>query len=344
MVDKGGISGDGAADPRAETQSAGKGARNSFLIAIGVLLAGTLVVIVLIGHVSDLARDEAVRSVTGRRTGSLGMARDGGSLTGSPARTETLRLAVTPVLSPEASLPLYEGIVAYVADELGMSSKLILRANYSEVQAVIRDSRCDFAFVCTYPMVRAKREFGAEVLVVPVVDGVVSYNSYIIVRRDNPAENLLALRGKRFAASDTMSTSGWLYPAVWLLDRGEVPETFFSKITYAGSHDRAVMAVVEGDADGAAVHSTIYEQMSEEVRAATRVIDTSPPYGSPPVVAPPGLDPGLSSRVKSILLGMHEDERGRAVLAKLEIDRFVLPKVGLYDNVEKLANRWEESR
>ena len=327
-----------------DQQGAGRPRYSPYLMAVLVLVAGTLAVVVLIGHVSDLARDKAVQSVTGRQTTGLAMGADAASPAGSAEDLELLRLAVTPVLSPEASLPLYEGIVAYVAEHLGMGSKLILRANYSEVQDVIRNNRCDFAFVCTYPMVRAKREFGAEVLVVPVVHGVVSYNSYVVVPANSAARSLLDLRGKRFAGSDTMSTSGWLYPAVWLLDHGESPEAFFSRIVFAGSHDRAVMAVVEGDADGAAVHSTIYDQMPAQVRKVTRIIDTSPPYGSPPVVVPGNLDAGLKVRIRNALLRMHEEERGRVILGKLEIDRFVLPKVGLYDNVEDLARRWEGSR
>ena len=69
--------------------------------------------------------------------------------------------------------------------------------------------------------------------------------SFIIVPADSKAQSLLDLRGKRFASCDIISQTGWIYPAIWLLQHGENPREFFAEHIICGSHDRALRAVAD---------------------------------------------------------------------------------------------------
>jgi phosphonate transport system substrate-binding protein len=186
-----------------------------------------------------------------------------------------------------------------------------------------------------------------EVLAVPVVDGEIKYYSLILVSEDSQANSLTELRGQRFASADIISTSGWLYPAMWLKERGIDANEFFSEHLLVGSHDRSIRAVAFGYADAAAVHSLVYEQMvkdNPELSKRTRIIQKSPPYGMPPVVVSPEIDPVLKNQLASTLVSMHRDTTGSGVLSELNIDRFVVPEKGLYDDVRMAVNAWESNQ
>jgi phosphonate transport system substrate-binding protein len=256
----------------------------------------------------------------------------------------SLRIAIAPVISPEKSIQIYQGLLDYIAVKIGRKPLLLQRNTYGETNDLVRYGRCDLALVCTYAFVRGEQEFGMEVFVVPVIDGAITYQSFILVPASSRASSLLDLRGKRFASADIMSTSGWLFPAIWLMGKGMDANTFFSEHAVVGSHDRSIDAVLSGYVDGAAVDSIVYEHMRNEnasIQEKTRIIQKSPPYGMPPFVVSPQIDPVLKERLLSILVKMHEDTAGREVLLSLNIDRFVVPAETLYDDVREAVLIWE---
>ena len=255
-----------------------------------------------------------------------------------------LRVAIAPVISPEKSLEMYQGFVDYLSRALGREPAFLRRASYAEVNDLVRHGLCDVAFVCTYAYVRGEREFGMELLVIPEIDGSITYNSYIIVSRDDPASSLLDLRGRSFASADIMSNTGWLFPYTWLREKGEEFKSFFSQSLITGSHDRSVLAVANGLADGAAVDSIVYEHMVADdpsIGGTTKVILRSPGYGMPPLVVPVELDASLKAELRLELLGMHEEPEGRLILDELRITRFRVPDPSLYDAVRTASDSLE---
>lgn len=255
--------------------------------------------------------------------------------TGSPP----LRVAVAAILSPQSTLHTYDRLAAYLADRLGRPVELVQRATYAETNELIRTRQVDLAFICTGAYVRGQREFGMDLLAVPQVGGKTTYQSYLIVPSDSAAQHWEDLRGGVFAFTDPLSLSGYMAVLALLQSGGETPEGFFSRTLFTYSHDNSVRAVAEGWVDGAAVDSLVYQALLEQdpfYRARTRVLWESEPFGAPPVVAPPGLDPDLRARLRAVLLEMDRDREGREVLALLGLDRFVPGDDRLYDSARKV--------
>ncbi|NOZ00674.1 MAG: phosphate/phosphite/phosphonate ABC transporter substrate-binding protein, partial [Deltaproteobacteria bacterium] len=228
-----------------------------------------------------------------------------------------LRVAVAPVVSPEASLMLYRGLVDYLGEAVGRKGVMIQRSSYSEINALIRQDQVDMAFVCTYSYVQGADDFGLMAIATPVVRGHSHYRSLFIVPSSSKADSIFDLQGKRLASSDILSNTGWLYPSYLLRRKGLDIKSFFSEIVFTHGHDRAVKAVASRFVDGAAVDNLVYEQLSHEdptIAAGTRVVMKSPEFGMPPVVIPPKVDPRLRERLKRVLLSMHESADGRAIL------------------------------
>jgi phosphonate transport system substrate-binding protein len=272
-----------------------------------------------------------------------GVASDDASLT-PRAGNPSLRVAIAPVISPEKSIEIYRDLAHYLADQMEREAVVLQRATYAEINELVRYRRCDVALVCTYPFIRGEQDFGMETLVVPQVKGAITYHSLILVPLSSEAKSLWDLRDKRFACADIMSNSGWLYPATWLLSRGEDPDSFFSDVLVAGSHDRSIQAVVSGYVEGAAVDSLVYDTMAGEdpsVLTLTRVVQKSPPFGMPPLAVHPQMDPDLKSQLMRVLLDMHADPEGGKILTSIGIDKFVVADPAIYDSVRKSAELWE---
>ena len=263
---------------------------------------------------------------------------------GGPTEKLDLRVGIAPIVSPEKSLEMYQDFIGYVAEKLGRTPVSFYRATYSEINNLVRYKLCDIAFVSTYPFMRGEREFGMQVLVVPQIHGETKYQSFILVPQSSSAASLWDLRGKRFASADIISTTGWLFPAMMLMQHGENPNRFFGEHVITGSHDRSIQAVADGFVDGAAVSGIVFDQMETEnpsILKKIRILAKSPFFGNPPLVVHPDMDKSLRSAVLSILLNMHVDGRGKPILDKLQIERFVIPEKGLYDSLRQEVGKLE---
>jgi len=259
----------------------------------------------------------------------------------------TIRIAIAPIVSPEKSVEMYESFINYIGKQLGRNPVALYRQTYSETNDLIRYRQCDMAIVCTYPFIRGEREFGMQALVVPQIKGEIAYQSVILVPQSSPAKTLLDLRGKRFASADIMSTTGWLFPAMLLMKAGENPRRFFGEHLITGSHDRSLQAVIDGFVDGAAVHGLVYSQIvaaDPSILHKVRILAKSEPFGIPPVVIHPDLDPQLKIQLLSVLLSMHENAEGKSILEKLQIERYVVPGVDLFASLHLAINKLENWR
>ncbi len=258
-----------------------------------------------------------------------------------------LRVAIAPVISPAKSIEMYYGLVEYLAEKLDREPVIIQRGTYGEINTIVNFGRCDLAMVCTYQYIRGQQDFGMKMLAIPQIRGSATYNSYIIVEKENPAESLLDLEDSRFASADILSNTGWLYPTTWLLEKGKDPNSFFSEHIFSGSHDSSLMAVVTGYVQGAAIDSLVYDRMAQEdpeIQIATRIIDKSPPFGMPPFVVPREIDFELEEDLRSLLLTMHKSAEGQEILLTMGIDRFLEPVDENYDSVRRAAEVMESWR
>jgi len=239
---------------------------------------------------------------------------------------EILRVAIGAMITPEDGFAYYKGVLNYLEDKLDMHVKLIDRKNYSETNDLIKTGNTDIAFICTGAYVAVHDEVGAELLAMPQINGKAVYYSYIIVNKDSNIKNFKELKNRSFAFVDPLSNTGKTYPTYLLTQMNETPDTFFSRYIYTHRHDKSIMAVAQGFADGAAVDGPIWDYLDKtnaRYTSQTQVILKSPPFASPPVIARKDLSPELKEKISKILIEMHNDEKGREILKGMMIDRFV---------------------
>jgi phosphonate transport system substrate-binding protein len=228
---------------------------------------------------------------------------------GEPTRLP-LRVAVAAVISPRATLESYQPMMDYLSSRLERPVELIQRGTYAETNDLVRSGAVDLAFVCGGAFIEGERDFGMELLVAPQVKKQTVYYSYIIVPSESSAQIIEDLRGMTFAFSDPLSNSGHLAP-IWRLSQiGETEDSFFNKTIFTYSHDNSIQAVADNLVDGAAVDSLVYDFFVDQgspLAERVRIIERLGPYGIPPVVVHPDIDPELRTTLRSILLEMHQD-------------------------------------
>ena len=303
--------------------------RLRWLALIGVLGAVVLVAVVVTIAAENSAEPARRVSLMPSSEGAIS----------SPARENSLKIAVGAIISPAKSLIFYEELFKYVGEKLGRDVEMVQRKTYAEVNFLVKNRQIDAAFVCSRPYINGHEDFGMELLCVPVCSGRTEYYSYFIVHKDSPIRKLEELRGKVFAFSDPLSNSGMLVPTYTLAKMGETPESFFRDHIFTYSHDNSIRSVAEKFVDGAAVDSLIweYENATEpKWSSQTRIIHRSAPCAIPPVVISPNIDPALKEKLRSAFLAMHEDPMGREILKRVLIDRFTLIDDSAYASIRQM--------
>lgn len=257
------------------------------------------------------------------------------SLSGLPE----INICVGSMITPKEGYAYYKALFNYIGDRLKMKVNFMEKESYAEVNSLLEKGKIDMAFVCGGPYIDGHDKFKLELLAAPQVDGKTVYYSYIIVRKDSQINKFEELRGKTFCFVDPISNSGKAYPTYLLKQMKEIPETFFKEYVYSYAHDTSIRAVAQGIADAAAVDSLIWHYMGKNkspFTKLTRIIKVSPAYGIPPVVVRLTLEKDLKDKLKKILLGMHLDERGKEILERMEIDKFVEINDSDYDSIREI--------
>lgn len=256
-------------------------------------------------------------------------------------KEKPLRIAVGGMITPREGFVYYREFIDYVGEKLNRPVEFVDREKYDEINMLMKSGQIDVAFVCSGPYVDGHDEFGMELLAAPQAYQKTVYYAYIIVAKDSPITSFKALRGKTFAFADPLSNTGKIVPDYMLAKMNETPETFFQKTIYTYAHDKSIKAVAQGVADGASVDSLIWEytnRMNPELTAKTKIVEKSPPYAVPPVALRKGLAPSLKKRLRAVLLNAHRDERGKELLDKMMIEKFIIIEDSAYDSVREMKS------
>ncbi len=151
------------------------------------------------------------------------------------------------------------------------------------------------------------------------------------------------MKGKRMAFVDKATTAGYVFPLAWLRDNGVTAvDGFFSEQFFTGSHDAAVLAVLNRKADiGAAKHS-IYDRVRKDEPRVDRelvILARSSEVPSNGLCVRKDLDATVRAAMKDALLTLHNDPEGRQVLEQFGALRFIETSPKDYQPVIDMAKK-----
>lgn len=148
--------------------------------------------------------------------------------------------------------------------ELGIPVKVSVSTDYNSMVEAMSSKKIDVGFLPPDGYVMAHKRKAADVLLQAERFGIKQpggqqtdklvdfYRSEIIVKKGSKIKDIKDLKGKKIATQDVSSTSGYIYPAAELKEKGVDIEKDATLTTVKG-HDQGVMAVLNGDVDAAFV-------------------------------------------------------------------------------------------
>jgi len=258
---------------------------------------------------------------------------------------DPFRVSLAAITSTKESIAYYQELLDLLEVTLDRPIELVQRNTYAEVNELLRTGEIDMAFVCTYSYVSGHDRFGLELVAVPEKDGKTTYKSYIIARKDSSIKSFVGFKGKKFAFTDPMSTTGYLYPISLLRNLNVRPEQFFAGYSFTYSHDNSVRAVVKGIVDGAAVESMVYDYLTEinpELISRVQVIYESGKFAAPPVVVRPTLEREVKKQLKTFFYQLDKTKSGSNILQQMGLEAFRPVDDSAYNSVRSLGRAVEK--
>ena len=260
-----------------------------------------------------------------------------GTMCATPAITQTeppIRLGLTPVfLDNDGAVILRLREALETGTE--RSIELVQRRTYQEVTGMLLEGAVDAAWLCGYPFLQ--HEDNLALLGVPIWRGEPLYQSYLIVRPDDPASSLADLRGGTHAYSDPDSNSGWLVTASDIVRMGERPEGFFSRTLFAYGHRNVARSVAGGLTRSGSIDGYVWEalaQVEPDLTARTKVIARSEKLGFPPFVTRKDhIDSASVNLLRKALFALAASPDGQAALGLLQLDGIASGNLQLFDGI-----------
>ncbi|MDT4163934.1 phosphate/phosphite/phosphonate ABC transporter substrate-binding protein, partial [Staphylococcus aureus] len=151
-----------------------------------------------------------------------------------------------------------------LSKELGIPVKVSVSTNYNTIVEAMKSKKVDVGFLPPTAYTLAHDQKAADLLLQAQRFGVKedgsaskelvdSYKSEILVKKDSKIKSLKDLKGKKIALQDVTSTAGYTFPLAMLKNEAGINATKDMKIVNVKGHDQAVISLLNGDVDAAAV-------------------------------------------------------------------------------------------
>jgi len=290
----------------------------------------------------------------------------GGGSAGTPATPEpaksSLVMALVPSNQAQQVLTNAQPIADYISKEVGVPITAQVPTSYAAVVEGITSNNVDIAWVGALAYVAANQKSGAEAITksarcaptytaaqppagctpVPTYPSVIVCNANSGVGELKDGGDWSALKGKKFAFGDSISTSSNLWPRYYMKQNHIDPDKDFSKSVSISSQSAIALAVYNGTADCGGMFGdarTGALKTSPDILSKTKVVFIAPQEipGDPQIVRN-GLNPTQKNKVKQAMIKLGSDPSMKATINALyQIASMEPAKYSDYDPVRKVV-------
>jgi phosphonate transport system substrate-binding protein len=282
-----------------------------------------------------------------------------------------LVLGLVPALEAEALVDNLDPLTDHLEAELGIPVRSFVPQDYTGLVEALGSGRADIGMLPPFAAMLGARRYDIETILISVRKGETGYRPQWFTNDPSVCEteieyvervcesrqvgraseirrfaqcqgSLESMRGDSVAFVEPNSTSGFLFPAVQLMQMGIEPETDIRSL-FVGRHDATVLAVYAGDTrfgvsydDARNMVCGRYPDIGEKVI----VFEYAPMLPNDGVQVREGLPADLRQGIMDAFVGLAEsqahlpdDEKVLWIL--YEIDGFVPLTEGLYDPVRE---------
>jgi phosphonate transport system substrate-binding protein len=204
---------------------------------------------------------------------------------------------------------LYAPMLKWLWEQTGHRFIFMRGRNYADVIEMIASGKVQLAGLSPVPYVLAKRKNDQINLLATELKWnkdksklIDSYRGYVLARKNrDDIRSVEDLKGKKFGFVKLESSSGYKYPNVMLLERGIIPDQFFSKVFFLGGHPRVTDAIAAGSIDAGATWDYNWSQARKKHGDIYKSIMETPPIPNLCVVAHPSVPASLQAKIQKSL-------------------------------------------
>ncbi|SDX56668.1 phosphonate transport system substrate-binding protein [Marininema mesophilum] len=224
--------------------------------------------------------------------------------------------------------------------ELGIPVKVSVSTDYNTIIEAMASKQVDVGFLppSAYVMAHDKKK-AANVLLQsqrfgvnpkngkPTDKLVDSYEAYIITKKDSKIKTLKDLKGKKMAWQDVASSAGYVWPAVEMKKAGIDPQKDVTGVTMKG-HDRALIAVLNGEVDAAAVFGdarNIVAKDYKDVFSKTKVIHRTKPIPNDTISVRSDIDKKWAEKIKQAFIKIGKNKEGHKIIKEIYTHEGYIP-------------------
>lgn len=204
---------------------------------------------------------------------------------------------------------LYNPMLTWLGKHVGCRFEFVGADTYEEMIEMVASGRVHLASLGPVPFVVAKQKNPKLRLLLTELKWnedktklLDSYHGYILaLKTRKDLKGLKDIKGKRFAFVSRHSTSGYLYTNALLRNKGIIPERYFGKVYFLGSHPRVTDAITAGSVDAGATWDFNWEQARKKHGDIFKPLFVTPPIPNLAIVSHPSLPEEISEKIKKVL-------------------------------------------
>jgi phosphonate transport system substrate-binding protein len=276
--------------------------------------------------------------------------------------TNTIRIGTVDVDAVKQIIK-FQPTADYIAAKLSnnqtthYNGKVIITPTINDMINLLKEQKIDLYFESPFTIALVDKESGAVPFLLRWKEGVAQYHSIFIVKKNSPINTINDFVGKTIAFEAPESTSGYLLPKSYLVQKGfslsgEATESYLtqgraggvlsggSNITnssidesignsnsnnntiryvFAREDQNIPLWIVEGKADIGVISNVDIEQETyESVKSQLKIVDRTIDVPRHVVSHRSELDPVLVEKIKHMLVYMDKDQEGIKILKNFE--------------------------
>ncbi|UMT75810.1 phosphate/phosphite/phosphonate ABC transporter substrate-binding protein [Staphylococcus roterodami] len=218
-----------------------------------------------------------------------------------------------------------------LSKELGIPVKVSVSTNYNTIVEAMKSKKVDVGFLPPTAYTLSHDQKAADLLLQAQRFGVKedgsaskelvdSYKSEILVKKDSKIKSLKDLKGKKIALQDVTSTAGYTFPLAMLKNEAGINATKDMKFVNVKGHDQAVISLLNGDVDAAAVFNDARNTVKKDqpnVFKDTRILKLTQAIPNDTISVRPDMDKDFQEKLKKAFIDIAKSKEGHKIISEV---------------------------
>jgi len=259
------------------------------------------------------------------------------------SKENPIKLYFTPSVNAETISKNSREFIRYLEQKTGLYFKTAVASSYIAVVEAFGSNRADIGIMNAFGYILANKKYGVKAKYTVVRNGITYYQGQIITHVDSGVKKLEDLNGKRFAFTDSSSSSGFLFPSKIFKEKNIKP----SQTVFAMKHDNVITMIYQKQVDAGATYyappspdGTIHDARNlvmtrfPDVIKKIKIIHLTDKIRNDPLVVRKDLPSHIETKLLDAILTYLKTEKGKKVLYDIYgIDGLIPTKDVDYDQL-----------